>query len=122
MGSLIAYETGVAVAYGLFNAGNRGQLFIGPGEKVYAGMVIGESNTALDIGINVCKTKQLTNIRSAGADDALRLSPPRILSLEEALEFLDVDELLEVTPESFRIRKKILDSNIRKRTSGKQNQ
>ena len=119
VGSLIAYETGVAVAYGLFNAGNRGQLFIGPGERVYAGMVIGESNTALDIEINVCKTKQLTNIRSTGADDALRLSPPRVLSLEEALEFLDVDELLEVTPKSFRIRKRILDSNVRKRTGGK---
>lgn len=115
LGSLIAFETGEAVTYGLFSAQERGVLFIGAGEKVYAGMVIGENAKAEDIEVNVCKTKHLTNTRSSGADDALRLSPPKILSLEEALDFIETDELLEVTPTHLRIRKKILDAKMRKR-------
>lgn len=115
-GSLIAFETGVAVAYGLYNAQERGQLFISPSEKVYAGMVIGQNAKTEDIEINVCKTKHLTNTRSSGADDALYLTPPKILSLEEALDFIDTDELLEVTPSHLRIRKKILDGKMRKRS------
>ncbi|MBQ3104667.1 MAG: translational GTPase TypA, partial [Lachnospiraceae bacterium] len=107
-GSLIAYEAGEAIAYGLYNAQDRGILFIGPGEKVYAGMVIGQTGKAEDIELNVCKKKQLTNTRASGSDEALRLTPPRVLSLEQALEFIDVDELLEVTPKSLRIRKRIL--------------
>lgn len=114
-GSLIAFEAGDAITYGLYNAQDRGTLFIGAGEKVYAGMVIGQTGKAEDIEINVCKKKQLTNTRSSSADEALRLSPPRILSLEQALEFIDTDELLEVTPEHLRIRKKILDPTLRKR-------
>ena len=114
-GSLIAFETGESVTYGLYSAQERGTLFIGPGEKVYAGMVIGQNGKAEDIELNVCKTKHLTNTRSSGADDALKLTTPRILSLEEALDFIDTDELLEVTPQSLRIRKKILDSKMRKR-------
>ena len=114
-GSLIAFETGEAVTYGLFSAQDRGTLFIGPGEKVYSGMVIGQSGKPEDIELNVCKTKHLTNTRSSSADEALKLTPPKILSLEQALEFIDTDELLEVTPESLRIRKKILDSRLRKR-------
>ena len=113
-GSLIAFESGEAVTYGLFSAQERGTLFITPGEKVYAGMVIGETGKAEDIEINVCKTKHLTNTRSSSADDALKLTPPKVLSLEQALEFIDTDELLEVTPESLRIRKKILDPTLRK--------
>lgn len=105
-GSLIAFETGEAVAYGLFNAQDRGTLFIGPGEKVYSGMVIGQNAKTDDIELNVCKTKHLTNTRSSSADEALKLTPPRILSLEEALDFIDTDELLEVTPKSLRIRKR----------------
>lgn len=116
-GSLIAYESGEAITYGLFNAQERGTLFISPGDKVYSGMVIGQNGKAEDIEINVCKKKQLTNTRSSSADEALRLTPPKILSLEQALEFIDTDELLEVTPESLRIRKKILDPTIRKRTA-----
>ena len=114
-GSLIAFETGESITYGLFNAQERGTLFIGPGEKVYAGMIIGQNGKAEDIEVNVCKKKQLTNTRSSGADDALKLTPPRILSLEQALEFIDTDELLEVTPENLRIRKKILDPTQRMR-------
>ncbi|MGN0404835.1 MAG: translational GTPase TypA [Bariatricus sp.] len=114
-GSLIAFETGEAVAYGLFNAQDRGTLFIGPGEKVYAGMVVGQNAKTDDIELNVCKTKHLTNTRSSSADEALKLTPPKILSLEEALDFIDTDELLEVTPKSLRIRKKILDPKMRKR-------
>ena len=114
-GSLIAFETGEAVAYGLFNAQDRGTLFIGPGEKVYAGMVVGQNAKTDDIELNVCKTKHLTNTRSSSADEALKLTPPKVLSLEEALDFIDTDELLEVTPKSLRIRKKILDSKMRKR-------
>ncbi len=118
-GSLIAFESGETVAYGLFSAQERGTLFIGPGEKVYAGMVIGQNGKSDDIEVNVCKTKHLTNTRSSSADDALRLTPPKRLSLEEALEFIDSDELLEVTPESLRIRKKILDSTQRYRAAKK---
>ena len=114
-GSLIAFVSGEAVAYGLFNAQDRGALFIGPGEKVYSGMVIGQSAKPEDIELNVCKTKHLTNTRSSGSDEALKLTPPKVLSLEQALEFIDTDELLEVTPKSLRIRKKILDPTMRKR-------
>ncbi len=116
-GSLIAFETGESVTYGLFSAQDRGTLFIGPGEKVYSGMVIGQSSKAEDIEINVCKKKHLTNTRSSSADEALTLVPPRILSLEQALDFIDTDELLEVTPENLRIRKRILDPTLRKRAA-----
>lgn len=118
-GSLIAFEAGEAITYGLYNAQERGTLFIGPGEKVYAGMVIGQNGRGEDIELNVCKTKHLTNTRSSSADEALRLTPPRILSLEQALEFIDTDELLEITPDSLRIRKKILDPTLRKRSAMK---
>ena len=114
-GSLIAFETGESVTYGLFSAQDRGTLFIGPGEKVYAGMVIGSCSRNEDIELNVCKKKQLTNTRSSSADEALTLTPPKILSLEQALDFIETDELLEVTPESLRIRKRILDPTLRKR-------
>lgn len=115
LGSLIAYESGEAITYGLFNAQERGTLFIGPGEKVYGGMVVGQTGKAEDIEVNVCKTKKLTNTRASGSDDSLKLTPPKILSLEQALEFIDTDELLEITPESLRIRKKILDPTARMR-------
>ena len=118
-GSLIAFETGESVTYGLYSAQERGTLFIGPGDKVYSGMVIGQNAKTDDIEVNVCKTKHLTNTRSSSADEALRLTPPRILSLEEALDFIDTDELLEVTPKSLRIRKKILDPKMRKRNNNK---
>ena len=116
-GSLIAFEAGESITYGLFNAQERGTLFIGPGVKVYSGMVIGQSPKAEDVEINVCKTKKLTNTRSSSADEALKLTPPKIMSLEQCLDFIDTDELLEVTPESLRIRKKILDPTLRKRAS-----
>lgn len=116
-GSLISFETGESVTYGLYAAQERGTLFIGAGEKVYSGMVIGQNGKAEDIELNVCKTKHLTNTRSSGADDALKLSTPHVLSLEEALDFIDTDELLEVTPKSLRIRKKILDSRMRRRST-----
>ena len=116
-GSLIAFEAGEAITYGLYNAQDRGTLFIEPGEKVYAGMVIGQTGKAEDIEINVCKKKQLTNTRSSSADEALRLSPKKDLSLEQALEFIDTDELLEITPVNLRIRKKILDPTLRKRSN-----
>ena len=119
LGSLIAFETGESVTYGLFSAQDRGTLFIGPGEKVYAGMVIGSCSRNEDIELNVCKKKHLTNTRSSSADEALTLVPPRILSLEQALDFIDVDELLEVTPKSLRIRKRILDPTLRKRAGMK---
>ena len=118
-GSLIAFEAGESVTYGLYSAQERGTLFIGPGEKVYAGMVIGQNGKAEDIELNVCKTKHLTNTRTSSSDEALRLTPPRILSLEQALDFIDKDELLEVTPVSLRIRKKELDSRLRKRAAMK---
>jgi len=114
-GSLIAFEDGESITYGLFNAQERGTLFIGPGERVYSGMVVGQSAKPEDIELNVCKTKKLTNTRSSSADEALRLTPPKILSLEQALEFIDTDELLEITPKNIRIRKKILDPTLRKR-------
>ena len=116
-GSLIAFETGESVTYGLYNAQERGILFIGAGEKVYSGMVIGQNAKTDDIEVNICKTKHLTNTRSSSADEALRLTPPKILSLEEALDFIDTDELLEVTPKTLRIRKKILDPKMRKRSA-----
>ena len=114
-GSLIAFESGESITYGLFNAQERGILFIGPGEKVYSGMVIGQNGKPEDVEINVCKKKQLTNTRASGSDEALRLTPPRVLSLEQALDFIDADELLEITPDNLRIRKKILDPTLRKR-------
>ena len=118
-GSLIAFESGTSITYGLFNAQERGTLFIGPGEEVYAGMVVGENPRAEDIEVNVCKKKQLTNTRASGSDDALKLSPPKIMSLEQALDFIDTDELLEITPKTFRIRKKILDHTARYRANRK---
>lgn len=114
-GSIISFESGESITYGLFNAQERGTLFIGPGEKVYSGMIIGQTGKAEDVEVNVCKKKQLTNTRSSGADDALKLTTPKVLSLEESLEFIDTDELLEITPKSLRIRKKILDPTMRKR-------
>lgn len=116
-GSLIAFEAGEAITYGLYNAQERGTLFIGPGTKVYSGMIVGQNGRGEDIELNVCKKKQLTNTRSSSADEALRLTPPKVLSLEQALEFIDTDELLEVTPTSLRIRKKILDPTLRKRAA-----
>lgn len=116
-GSLIAYESGESITYGLFNAQERGILFIGAGVKVYSGMVIGQNPKAEDIEINVCKMKKLTNTRSSGADDALKLTTPKEMSLEQCLDFIDTDELLEITPVSLRIRKKILDPTMRKRSS-----
>ncbi|MGL4655151.1 MAG: translational GTPase TypA, partial [Sarcina sp.] len=118
-GSLVVFETGTAVAYGLFNAQDRGTLFIGAGTDVYAGMVCGECARAEDLEINICKKKQLTNTRSSGADDALKLVPHREMSLEQCLEFIANDELVEVTPESVRIRKSILDPTERRRASRK---
>jgi len=119
LGSLISYESGESVAYGLFSAQERGTLFIGAGEKVYAGMVIGQSAKPEDVELNICKKKHLTNTRSSGADDALTLTPRRDLSLEQALDFIDTDELLEVTPKSLRIRKKLLDPTARKRSGSR---
>ena len=119
-GSLIAHEEGKAIVYGLFNAQERGELFIGAGVPVYAGMVVGTNPKGGDIVVNVCKTKHLSNCRSSGSDDALRLTPPRLMSLEDCIEFLADDEYLEVTPKSIRIRKIILDHNLRLREKGKQ--
>ena len=118
-GALIAFEQGTAVAYGLFNAQDRGTLFISPGEEVYAGMIVGENPRTEDIEVNVCKTKHLTNTRASGADEALKLVPPKILSLEQALDYIDTDELLEITPEHLRLRKKILDHTARYRAGKK---
>ena len=118
-GSLIAFESGVTLAYGLFNAQDRGTLFVGPGEKVYGGMVVGQNPKGDDIELNVCKAKHLTNTRASGSDDALKLTPPRILSLEEALDFIENDELVEVTPKTIRMRKKILDTKMRMRANRK---
>ncbi len=119
VGSLIAFETGEAVAYGIFNAQERGMMFIDPGEKVYAGMVVGSNPKGEDMTVNVCKKKHMSNTRASGSDDALRLVPPRHMSLEESLEFLAADELLEVTPKSIRIRKKILDHSDRMKAAAK---
>lgn len=113
LGSIISFETGVTTAYGLYSAQERGILFVGPGVDVYAGMIVGANPKGLDIEVNVCRKKQQTNIRAAGSDDALRLSPAKEMSLEEALEFIEDDELIEVTPTNIRLRKKILDSNKR---------
>ena len=115
LGSIISFETGESITYGLFNAQERGTLFIGPNEKVYAGMVIGQTGRSEDVEVNVCKTKKLTNTRSSGSDDALRLVTPKSMSLEQCMDFIDTDELLEVTPKNLRIRKKILDPVLRKR-------
>ena len=120
-GSLIAYESGESITYGLFGAQERGILFIGPGVKVYSGMVVGQNPKSEDIEINVCKTKKLTNTRSSSADEALKLTPPKDMSLEQCLDFIDTDELLEVTPKNLRIRKRILDPTMRKRASFKKN-
>lgn len=120
VGSLIAHEPGEAVVYGLYNAQERGELFITPGTKVYAGMVVGENPKGGDIVVNVCKKKHLSNMRASGSDEALRLSPPKILSLEDAIEFLADDELLEITPKNVRIRKTILDHTMRMRAQAKQ--
>ncbi len=116
-GSLVAFETGDATAYGLYNAEERGNLFIAPGAKVYVGMVVGRNAKNMDITVNVCKRKQLTNMRASGSDDSLKLSPPINMSLEQSLEFIAEDELLEVTPQTLRIRKKILDPNLRAKSS-----
>lgn len=113
MGSLISYETGTSITYGLYAAQQRGELFIGPGVEVYGGMIVGEANRPDDITVNVCKKKQLTNTRAAGSDEALRLVPPRQMSLEQCLEFMADDELLEVTPKHLRLRKSILDHEKR---------
>jgi GTP-binding protein len=118
-GSLVAFETGTAVAYGLFNAQDRGTLFIEAGTEVYEGMVIGENSRSEDIVINACKKKHLTNTRSSGTDEAVRLITPRLLSLEEAIEFIADDELVEVTPKSIRIRKSILRSDLRAKADAK---
>jgi GTP-binding protein len=115
-GSLVAFETGEAVSYGIFHAQDRGQMFIGPGVKVYEGMVVGANSRQGDIEVNVCKRKHVTNMRAAGSDEAMRLVPPKILSLEQALEFIDDDELVEITPKSIRIRKAILDTSLRKKS------
>lgn len=118
-GSLVAFETGDAVAYGLFNAQERGSLFIGPGTKVYEGMVVGENSRIGDVNVNVCKKKHITNTRASGSDDALKLTPPRNMSLEQCLEFIGDDELLEITPENLRIRKKILKNDLRAKSRSK---
>ena len=118
-GSLVAFETGEAVTYGLYNAQERGTLFIGPGTPVYAGMIVGECPKQEDISVNVCKRKQLTNMRASGSDEALRLTPPKQMSLEQCLEFLADDELLECTPENLRLRKRILDHGDRMREASK---
>ena len=120
-GSLIAFEAGEAITYGLFNAQERGTLFIGPGEKVYSGMIVGQTGRAEDIEVNVCKTKHLSNTRTSSSDEALRLVPKKVLSLEQALEFIGTDEVLEITPENLRIRKKILDPTLRKRANIRKN-
>ncbi|MEQ8199607.1 MAG: translational GTPase TypA, partial [Clostridiaceae bacterium] len=118
-GSIVAFETGEAITYGLYNAQERGTLFIGAGTEVYQGMVVGESARAEDMDINVCKKKQLSNTRSSGSDDALKLTTPRAMSLEQALEFINNDELVEVTPLNIRIRKTVLDSGERKRSTSR---
>ena len=118
-GSLISFETGDAVTYGLYNAQERGTLFIGAGTPVYEGMIVGYSPKQEDLAVNVCKKKQLTNTRASGSDDALRLVPPRRMSLEDCLEFLAEDELLEVTPKSLRLRKRILNNSMRMKANAK---
>ena len=119
IGSLVAWETGVAVAYGLFNAQDRGILFIDAGQDVYQGMIVGQNAKAGDIDVNICKRKQVTNMRASGTDESLKLSPPKRMSLEETIEFIEDDELVEITPKSIRIRKKILDKNMRAKNRNK---
>ncbi len=118
-GSLVAFESGEAVTYGLFNAQDRGDLFIGPGTPVYEGMIVGESAKTGDIAVNVCKKKHVSNMRSSGSDEALRLVPFRIMSLEKSLEFMKDDELLEVTPKNIRLRKRILNNQLRLKAESK---
>ncbi len=120
-GSLVAFETGTSVAYGIFNTQDRGTMFIEPGVSVYEGMIVGVAGKAGDIAVNVCKKKQLTNMRASGSDDALRLIPPRKMSLEESLEFIGDDELVEVTPKSIRLRKVILDNDLRLKAQSRKN-
>jgi GTP-binding protein len=119
-GSLIAFETGESVTYGLFNAQERGTLFIGAGTPVYEGMIVGESPKSDDLVVNVCKKKHLTNTRASGSDEALRLITPRKLSLEDSIEFISDDELMEVTPKTIRLRKRILDNQLRAKTKAKE--
>jgi GTP-binding protein len=116
---LIVFETGTAIAYGLNNAQERGSLFIAPGTEVYSGMICGESTRGEDIEVNVCKKKHLSNTRSSGNDDALKLVTPRVMSLENCLEFINNDELVEITPHNIRMRKRILDTTMRKRAARK---
>ena len=118
-GSLVAWEDGEAITYGLYNAQERGTLFITPGTKVYEGMVVGENAKSDDLVINVCKKKHITNTRASGSDDALRLTPPLNLSLEQALEFIADDELVEITPKNIRLRKRILNSEMRAKSRNK---
>jgi GTP-binding protein len=112
-GSLIAHETGTSTGYGLFAAQDRGRMFIGPGVEVYEGMIVGANPKNEDMVVNVCKKKHITNTRAAGSDEALKLTPPTILSLEQSLEFINDDELVEVTPSSVRMRKTILNKELR---------
>ena len=119
-GALVAWEEGEAVTYGLYNAQERGSLFITPGTRVYEGMIVGENSRNEDIVVNVCKKKHVTNMRAAGSDEALRLTPPRVLSLEQALEFIADDELVEITPKNIRLRKKILDTERRAKAKSRQ--
>jgi GTP-binding protein len=119
-GALVAWEEGEAVTYGLYNAQERGSLFITPGTRVYEGMIVGENSRNEDIVVNVCRKKHVTNMRAAGSDEALRLTPPRVLSLEQALEFIADDELVEITPKNIRLRKKILDTERRAKAKSRQ--
>ena len=116
----MAWEEGEAVTYGLYNAQERGSLFITPGTRVYEGMIVGENSRNEDIVVNVCRKKHVTNMRAAGSDEALRLTPPRVLSLEQALEFIADDELVEITPKNIRLRKKILDTERRAKAKSRQ--
>jgi GTP-binding protein len=116
---LIALENGESVAYGMWKLQERSTFFIDPGVRVYAGMIVGENSREYDMVVNVCKTKQLTNMRASGSDEAVRLEPPRLLTLEQAIEWIGEDEYVEVTPKSIRLRKKYLDHNERNRMSKK---
>ena len=116
-GTIVAFEAGKSITYGLYNAQDKGELFIGPGVEVYEGMIVGINSRSEDLAINVCKEKHLTNTRASGSDDALRLVPPIQLSLEKAIEFIEDDELVEITPQNVRLRKKILDSKERERAA-----
>jgi GTP-binding protein len=118
-GSLVAWESGEAVTYGLYNAQERGNLFISAGTKVYEGMIVGENSRNEDIVVNVCKKKHVTNMRASGSDEALRLTPIRVMSLEQCLEFISDDELVEITPKNIRLRKRILDTELRAKAKSK---